>query len=138
MTERERFEEWLKTNGLEYVRAACWNAWQAAIDAQAQPPIDGFGGNLDSAFDAEPGETFAQWYPHRAPYESDELRAKSAFIAGWERAILANGLEQDAKRYRWLRDAPWSSEMQRMFALQANATFDAAIDAAMAQQESGK
>ena len=38
-------------------------------------------------------------------------------------------LKADAERYRWLRDAPWPSELADIIRLQLNAKWDAAIDA---------
>ena len=52
MTERERFEAWYAT--LKFANQITpWNVWKAAL-AQQREPIDGFGGNLDEAFDASP------------------------------------------------------------------------------------
>jgi len=47
---------------------------------------------------------------------------------------LADQLEElqaDAERYRWLKDAPWlDTPIERTIALQKNALWDSAIDAA--------
>ncbi len=40
-------------------------------------------------------------------------------------------LRKDAERYRRLRDTPWPREVERAVMLHANASWDAAIDAAM-------
>ncbi len=44
-------------------------------------------------------------------------------------------LRKDAERYRWLRDTPWPREVERAVMLHANASWDAAIDAAMSTRE---
>ena len=57
MTERERFEVWYADHRLstlpENPKEWLESAWQAAL-AQQREPVDGFGGNLDEAFDAKP------------------------------------------------------------------------------------
>ncbi len=66
-----------------------------------------------------------------ADYQQECLRQEGEI----ERLQAENeALRKDAARYRWLREAPWSREMQRMFALQANAMFDEAIDSAMKEK----
>ena len=41
--------------------------------------------------------------------------------------------QQDASRYRWLRDTPWSQEMAVVIVAHQNAYWDAAIDAALVE-----
>jgi hypothetical protein len=46
---------------------------------------------------------------------------------------------EDAARYRWLRDTPWfDTPLQRIIALQLNAKWDAAIDAARSLQQKAR
>jgi len=79
MTERERFEAWYAT--LKFANQITpWNVWKAAL-AQSAEPIDGFGGNLDEAFDAEP----VAWTFEEATYRENDVRGR-----GWVRCLSHN------------------------------------------------
>ncbi len=68
--------------------------------------------------------------------EIERLRALHAETSRLMQEEIANAeaLRKDAQRYRWLRDTPWPREVERAVMLHANASWDAAIDAAMSTQ----
>lgn len=60
--------------------------------------------------------------------DHEDLNRKDKRIARL-RTELAE-CKQDAERYRWLRDTPWTPAMENIIALHRNALWDVVIDAA--------
>ena len=78
---------------------------------------------------------------HRLPHDTPSQLADS-FRIGWRACrelAQADSVQEDAARYRFLRDCEWrDTDLEPFIRLQLNTLWDAKIDAARAAQEGGK
>ena len=75
----------------------------------------------------------------RPPPECETEAEKRAFAFGWFKALesermKADSVQEDAARYRFLRDGEWrDTDLEPFIRLQLNTLWDAKIDAARKQ-----
>ena len=69
----------------------------------------------------------------------DDRRLIDSALAELAQAAQADSVQEDAARYRFLRDGEWrDTDLEPFIRLQLNTLWDAKIDAARAAQEGGK
>ena len=77
------------------------------------------------------------------PPECETEAEKRAFAFGWFKALesermKADSVQEDAARYRFLRDGEWrDTDLEPFIRLQLNTMWDAKIDAARKQEPDG-
>ncbi|SOY79976.1 hypothetical protein CBM2599_A120541 [Cupriavidus taiwanensis] len=131
------------TDGMNAVRADVEALLLAA--SPAAPTGDAAVGFTDAEF-------HEMWKFHTTvSYRDGKAAPYELLRAVWRQTLERNAIaaqpsaaaeadRRDAERYRWVRDVPWfgtGTPLERVIALQQNACWDAAIDAAMGKEGNG-